>query len=172
VALRGNAKDMNEPDGMSEYDTESDHMVETPDSLRDGDPESPPTDRGSDASDRPLGAEKFGTTHAEAEEGESLDQKLAEEVPDIGAHDPVEDIVAEDPATFARDAADAQETDDNVLADAYGEQGDVGDETGRLVEPDEGAHTDVDKDMIASDVGRDGGDMSAEESAMHVEDGR
>lgn len=158
--------------GLSEYDTESDHMVETPDSLRDGDPESPPTDRGSDASDRPLGAEKFGTTHAEAEEGESLDQKLAEEVPDIGAHDPVEDIVADDPSVFATDSADAEETDDVVLADAYGEGADVSEDAGRLVEPDEGAHTDVDKDMIASDVGRDGGDMSAEESAMHVEGGQ
>ncbi len=158
--------------GLSEHDTESDHMVETPESLRDDDPEVMPMDRGSDASDRPLGAEKFGTTHAEAEEGASLDDRLAEEVPEVGAHDPVEDVVADDPSVFATDSADAEETDDVVRADAYGEGADVSEDAGRLVEPDEGAHTDVDKDMTASDVGRDGGDLTAEEAAMHVEDGQ
>lgn len=161
---------MSETNGWSEHDTESDHMVETPESLRDDDPEVPPMDRGSEASDRPLGSEKFGTTHAEAEQGESLDDRLAEEVPEVGAHDPVDDIVAADPATFAGSAADAEETDDAVLADAYGAGDAAEDEVGRLVEPDEGAHTDMERDMLATDVGRDGGGMSAEEAAMHVED--
>ena len=40
---------------------------------------------------------------------------------------------------------------------------------GRIVEPDEGARTDAEKDVVGSDVGRDGGDLSAEETAMHVE---
>jgi len=98
--------------------------------------------------------------------------RLAEEMPEAGAHDPVDDIVADDPAVFARDGAQAEQTDDEVLADAYGE-GDVALEgAGRLVEPDEGAHTDTEKDMIATDVGRDGGDESPEEGAMHMEDGR
>ena len=103
----------------NERDVDSDHLVETPESLRDSDPESPPMDRGSEASDRPLGAEKHGTTNAEAAEGESLDDRLAEEVPDVGAHDPVDDVVADDPATFAQDGVDAELTDDETLADAY-----------------------------------------------------
>jgi len=159
---------MSELSGMSEHDTESDHMVETPESLRDDDAETPPEDRGNDASDRPLGAEKFGTTHTEAEQGESLDDRLAEEVPELGDHDPVDDIVADDPATFAPDGGD-EEVDDSVLADAYGESGDLEEQAGRLVEPDEGAHSDTETDLVATDFGRDGGDLSAEEGAMHIE---
>jgi len=41
---------------------------------------------------------------------------------------------------------------------------------GRIVEPDEGAHPNLEKDAIARDVGRDGGDYSAEEAALHVVD--
>lgn len=161
---------MSELSGMSEHDTESDHMVETPESLRDDDPETPPEDRGNDASDRPLGAEKFGTTHAEAEQGESLDDRLAEEVPEDGAHDPVDDIVADDPATFSP-GADPEEVDEDVLSDAYGGSRDAGDDdqVGRLVEPDEGAHTDTESDLVATDYGRDGGDLSPEEGPMHLE---
>lgn len=40
--------------------------------------------------------------------------------------------------------------------------------TGRLVAPDEGAHEDEEKDVVARDVGIDGGAASAEEAAMHV----
>ncbi len=98
--------------------TDGDRLVETPESLRDGDPETPAGDRGSGAEDRPLGAEKFGTTHAEAEQGESLDQKLAEEVPDGDGHDPVDDVVADDPETFG---GRREETDEQVLGDAYGD---------------------------------------------------
>ena len=103
----------------NERDVASDHLVETPETLRDSDPESPPMDRGSEASDRPLGAEKHGTTNAEAAEGESLDDRLAEEVPDVGARDPVDDQVADDPGTIAQDGVDAELTDDETLADAY-----------------------------------------------------
>jgi hypothetical protein len=112
---------MTETSGFTETDrdVDADHLVETPETLRDGDPETPPMDRGSEASDRPLGAEKHGTTHAEAAQGESLDERLAEEVPDVDAHDPVEDVVADDPATFGQDGVDAELTDDVTLADAY-----------------------------------------------------
>ena len=109
---------MSESVEAHEHDTEFDHLVETPESLRDSDPEAPPMDRGIEASDRPLGAEKFGTTHAEAEQGESLDARLAEEVPDGDGHDPVDDVVADDPVTFG-DVP--QQTDDQVLGDAYGD---------------------------------------------------
>ena len=45
-----------------------------------------------------------------------------------------------------------------------------GERAGRLVDPDEGAHEDVDKDLIGSDVGIDAGAASAEEAAVHVID--
>jgi hypothetical protein len=38
------------------------------------------------------------------------------------------------------------------------------------VAPDEGAHEDDESDLIAGDVGIDGGAASAEEAAMHVVD--
>ncbi len=91
---------MSEPFPEDDRDVDADHLVETPESLRDDDPEAPALDRGIEPTDRPLGAEKFGTTQAEAEQGESLDQRLAEEVPDVGEHDPVDDVVADDPQTF------------------------------------------------------------------------
>jgi hypothetical protein len=162
---------MTEPFGHPTRDIDADHMVETPGSLRDDDPEAPPSDRGLEASDRPLGAEKFGTTPAEEREGESLDAKLAQDEPDLDAHDPVEDIVAADPSTFG---AAAEEADEAVLADAYGDTRpitlDVADDpVGRLVEPDEGAHPDTEKDAVATAAG-DEGDLSAEEAALHVVD--
>ena len=94
---------MSEPFPEADRDIDADHLVETPQSLRDSDPEAPPMDRGSLATDRPLGAEKFGTTHSEEALGEPLDDRLAQEVPDVDEHDPVEDIVADDPGTFADD---------------------------------------------------------------------
>lgn len=41
-------------------------------------------------------------------------------------------------------------------------------EVGRLVDPDQGAYSDTEKDAVAYDVGADGGAASAEEAAMHV----
>ncbi len=40
---------------------------------------------------------------------------------------------------------------------------------GRLVEPDEGAREDTEKDMVASEFGADGGGFSAEERAISVQ---
>ena len=45
----------------------------------------------------------------------------------------------------------------------------AGQGVGRLVEPDEGARSDTEADLVASDVGTDLGGYSAEEAAMHVE---
>lgn len=73
---------MSEPFGEKTRDIDHDQLVETPESLQDEDPEVMPMDRGTEASDRPLGAEKHGTTHAEAQEGEPLDDRLAQEVPE------------------------------------------------------------------------------------------
>lgn len=97
--------------------------------------------------EKPLGVTKFGTTLAEEREGESLDQRLAQEEPD-----PALELDVEEPL--------------DEQADAGGQAG--YERAGRLVDPDEGAHTDREKDLVGSDVGIDGGAASAEEAAMHV----
>jgi Family of unknown function (DUF5709) len=88
--------------------------------------------------------EGFGTTADEAVQGESLDQRLAQEEPDV------------DP--FAEDG-------ENVGGPEVGTE-----RSGRLVAPDEGAHSDEEEELIAEDVGLDGAAASAEEAAVHLVD--
>ena len=91
-------------------------------------------------------AEGYGNTPLEEELGETLDQRLAQEIPEP---DPYEEA--------------ANETE-NV-------GGEVGSErSGRLVAEDEGAHPDLERDLVAEDVGIDGAAASAEEAAVHIID--
>ncbi|MGW0176337.1 hypothetical protein ACWDUM_21125 [Rhodococcus sp. NPDC003322] len=53
-----------------------------------------PLDEGYDAPDRWAEADRFGTTEAEARRGESLDERLREEEPDV---DPPADDIEVDP---------------------------------------------------------------------------
>ncbi len=159
------------------HDLAQDRLVETPESLRDADPEEIPTDRGLEAGDRPAAADRFGTTPAEAVQGQDLDHRLAEEQPDMGAHDPIEDIVAEDPATFDPErfrGADAGSGEPGALGEGGADKDlDDGDERpeliGRLIAPDEGAHEDEENEAIGVDVGPDGRDLAGEEAAMHLD---
>lgn len=86
-------------------------------------------------------AESFGNTAEEQRSGETLDQRLAQEEPEL----PIE-------------------PDDDYLDD--GEVGDA--RAGRLVDPDEGSGVDVDSELIGTDVGIDGAAASAEEAAVHI----
>ncbi|MFF1817136.1 DUF5709 domain-containing protein [Kribbella sp. NPDC058245] len=88
--------------------------------------------------------EGFGNTAEEALEGETLDQRIAQEEPDI------------DP--YAEDGEDVGGPEVGVRR------------SGRLVAPDEGAHSDSESDLVAEDVGFDGAAASAEEAAIHVVD--
>jgi hypothetical protein len=88
--------------------------------------------------------EGFGTTADEALQGETLDQRIAQEEPDV------------DP--YAEDGED-------VGGPEVGTR-----RSGRLVAPDEGAHSDSESDLVAEDVGFDGAAASAEEAAIHVVD--
>ena len=125
--------------------------------------------RGYVPNDRPLGSGGNAITAAEQHEGSSLEERLAAELPDLDgerpgdevlpAEQPLDDALGEDMA-----AEDLVVTDDELTVD--GEVGDL--RAGRLVAPDEGAHTDTEKDLVAEDVGVDGGAASAEEAAMHV----
>lgn len=88
--------------------------------------------------------EGFGNTAYEELLGETLDQRIAQEIPEP---DPYEQA--------------ANETE------YIG--GEVGDRrTGRLVAEDEGLGPDNEKDMVADDIGIDGAGASAEEAAMHT----
>ncbi|MFX4293525.1 DUF5709 domain-containing protein [Streptomyces bohaiensis] len=100
--------------------------------------------------ERPLGVERFGTTAAEEQEGETLDQRLAQEVPDV-------DPPAGDGIGDLRDG-EGEPQERELGAERAGRLAEVTDTTGR------------DTDVLAEDVGIDGGAASAEEAAVHLTD--
>lgn len=118
-------------------------------------------DEGYSPPERPMGLDAFGTTVSEQRQGESIEQRLAHEEPDPASAfvDPLADsdmVGGDDP--------DAIAAEDEFLGD--GEVGDI--RGGRLIAPDEGAHADRESDLVAEDVGIDGGSSSAEEAAIHI----
>jgi hypothetical protein len=129
-----------------ERDLEDDGVLEPADTLDSDDVRADVLDTGIDAGDRYRAATRFGTTAEEERQGESLDQLLAEEEPDVTADD---------------DWVDDDSSEDGALPDPR---------SGRLVAPDEGAHSDAESTAVASDVGIDGGAAGAEEAAVHVTD--
>jgi hypothetical protein len=137
------------PENPSEHEAEGlpDPGFADPGRLIAGDPEAttePPHDTA-------VAADEYGTTAREQHDGEPLTERLDREQPDVLA------------------AVD-QPADESMGAETpYDEKAGAG--VGRLVEPDEGARTDVEKDMIASDAGTDLGGYTAEESAMHLDPG-
>ena len=124
------------------------------DTLDDGDLEDV-LDRGFSPPDRaPKGYDDY-PTEAERLQGESLDEKLAEEEPDI------------DPYAEAEADEDEDHEDVNALDEQLGlDEADA--RTGRLVQPDSGLGADIDSQELATDVGIDGAGASAEEAAMHI----
>jgi Family of unknown function (DUF5709) len=135
-----------------------DYSVQDPaDSLL-AEPEGDPLDRGVAPPERWSAGMRFGTTADEQEEGESLDQLLAEEEPDDALDDDDDDLAEDD-----EDSDEAEEYLDGLLLDDGPDP-----RAGRLVAEDEGAHPDEEADLVARDVGIDGGAASAEEAALHV----
>jgi hypothetical protein len=126
---------------------EDDGVLDASDTL-DDDRVADPLDTGVAAADRWAGANRFGTTPAEERAGESLEQLLAEEEPDV------------DPD------AQAIDDEDELTRRGYEREG----RAGRLVADDEGSGEDEQADAVAWDVGVDGGGASAEEAAMHQVD--
>ncbi|GGW39215.1 DUF5709 domain-containing protein [Streptomyces xantholiticus] len=101
--------------------------------------------------ERPLGVGKYGTTGEEQQRGESLDQRLAQETPDVQG--PGGDGIG-----------DLEDGDGEPLDKEAGAR-----RAGRLAPVDDPAPRRP-SDVIARDVGIDGGAASAEEAAMHVTD--
>jgi len=141
----GDSGEPNESYNTYSVDDEDQPMSEG-DSLVDSRGLKEPLDEGYSPPEKWSAGEGYGNTPAEEEAGETLDQRIAQEIPEP---DPYEQA--------------ANETEDVG--------GEVGSErAGRLVDEDEGAHTDVEKDLVADDVGIDGAAATAEEAAVHVID--
>ncbi len=106
-----------------------------------------PLDEGYSPPEKWSPAEGYGNTPAEEKAGETLDQRIAQEVPE--------------PDPYEQAAREAEDVD--------GEVGDV--RAGRLVDPDQGLGPDLEQDLVGEDVGIDGAGATAEEAAVHVVDG-
>lgn len=129
------------------------------------DPGDDPLDAGVIASDRWSPAMRFGSTADEQSDGESLDQLLAEEEPDVS-------LDADDQPPES--AGDENATEEEVSRYASVDGADP--RAGRLVAEDEVAYEEGDTylaardELTARDTGVDGGAASAEEAAVHVVD--
>ena len=139
----------NDFDGAEEiYGDYSVDDEDQPSNLEDlGDPDvEDPLDRGYSPPEKYSAAQGFGNTPYEEAVGETLDQRVAQEIPEPDPY------------------VEAEQEDVDLLG-----HGEVGDErAGRLVAPDQGLGEDTEKDLVADDVGIDGAAASAEEAAMHV----
>lgn len=109
-------------------------------------------DQGYSPPEKPLAVNRTGTTANEQREGESLDQRLDEEVPDVGV--PEGDGIGDEPDK-AGEPVDEQAGEDRA---------------GRIVGGDQGVPRRGTNGVVAEDVGIDGGAAGAEEAAMHVLD--
>lgn len=100
-------------------------------------------DEGYSPPDRIPASHNFGVTAAEERLGETLDQRIAQEEPEL---------------------------DDDYDEDAeWPEDMEADRRAGRLMAPDEGTYEDEDQAPLAYDLGIDGAGASAEEAAMHIE---
>ncbi|MDT9696825.1 DUF5709 domain-containing protein [Streptomyces sp. P17] len=141
--------DVYQPDASEIQDDAG--LLDAEDTL-DNDGVGDPLDRGWSPPERPWAVERSGVTAAERHQGETLDQRLAEELPDLETPD-------------GDGLGDCEGTDGELLDNEVGAA-----RSGRLVAPDEGAHEDEESALVATDVGIDGAAASAEEAAMHIVD--
>lgn len=130
---------MTDTERNADSDAEDDGVLEPDEDLTTDDYDDDPLDTGIEPPDRYGASSWFGVTEAEARQGESLDQLLAEEEPD----EPLDDGDGD--------------ADDSVIDDRWSDG--PGPRSGRLV---------ADGSLMASDVGPDAGAAGAEEAAVHV----
>ncbi|HZO70278.1 MAG TPA: DUF5709 domain-containing protein [Kribbellaceae bacterium] len=131
----------NSREGYGDYSVDDENQLQPGDTLDDrgvGDL----LDEGYSPPEKWSAGEGYGNTADEALQGESLDQRLRQEVPDVDPY-----------------AVDGE----NVGGPEVGS-----DRSGRLVAPDQGLSEDDEKDLVAEDIGIDGAAASAEEAAVHV----
>lgn len=105
-------------------------------------------DEGISPPEKLRGADDKAVTARGELEGETIEERLRQEEPEVWAE--------------AEEERDAEVVDGPV-------GGEVGEErTGRLVAPDEGVREDTDQGPYAEDEGIDGAGASAEEAAVHT----
>ncbi|MEU3949307.1 DUF5709 domain-containing protein [Streptomyces sp. NPDC029526] len=148
-SAEGWGDDVYQPDASDIQDDAG--LLDAEDTLMD-DGVDDPLDRGWSPPERPWAVEQSGVTAGERRRGETLDQRLAEELP-------------EPTAPGGDGLGDWEDGDGELLDDEVGAV-----RSGRLVAPDEGAHEDEEEALVAMDVGIDGAAASAEEAAMHIVD--
>jgi hypothetical protein len=141
-----------ERENYGDMSVDDEDQLQPGDTLDDGDLDDV-LDRGYSPPDRPPRGYDDYPTEAEMRRGESLDERLSEEEPDV------------DP--WAEDDEDDDHEDENALDEQLGLD-EPYERTGRLVQPDGGLGEDVDQQEVAHDVGIDGAGASAEEAAMHL----
>lgn len=143
-----------------------DYQVQDSTDTLSGAPGDDPLDRGVVPPERWSAGVRYGVTTGEQEEGESLDQLLSEEEPDPALAYDEDDDEDEDDGDDEDDGGDLDAGDEDVDGLLLDDGPDP--RAGRLVAEDEGAHPDDEEDLVATDVGIDGGGASAEEAAVHV----
>ncbi|BCO34954.1 hypothetical protein BMW24_015650 [Mycobacterium heckeshornense] len=133
-----------------EYSAEDDNQLQPEDTLIDRGV-SDVLDEGYSPPERPYGRGAFGPL-------ENIDQLLAEE-----EHDPGSRI------NVPLDKDEQQRSDEAERETEFPRRGEVGHaRAGRLVAPDKGFGEDTEAELIAEDVGINGGAASAEEAAVHI----
>ena len=132
-----------------EWDQES-GQLDTEDTLDDRGV-ADPLDEGVSPPDRPWIGDGWGVTAREEADGESLDGRLAREVPDGWADDDGDGL------------GDSSDTDGELWDDEVGDT-----RAGRLLARDNGGVSDDEEELWASDIGIDGAGASAEEAAIHI----
>jgi hypothetical protein len=137
--------------GTDGTDPEEDTGVLEPEDTLDGTPGVRDVlDTGWSPAERPWAVDDWGTTGEEESAGESLDGRLARELPDWVPDE-------------GDGLGDASDTDGELIDDEVGDR-----RAGRLVDADGGAGTDTDDELYARDAGIDGAAASAEEAAVHI----
>lgn len=136
----------NQQESYNTYSVDDEDQLQADDTLVDRGVEDK-LDEGYSAPEKWSPGEGYGNTALEEELGETLDQRIAQEVPEP------------DPYEVA-----ANETKDVLDGEVGGER------AGRLVAPDQGLGPDLDKELVGDEVGIDGSAASAEEAAVHVVD--
>jgi len=109
-------------------------------------------DEGYSPPERPRGLTAKGVTPREEIEGETIEERVAHEEPEVWAED-------------ERDTAGADPVGEEIVDGEVGRA-----RAGRLTSPDEGLGEDEEAELIGRDVGIDGAAASAEEAAVHVID--
>ena len=155
------------PEGSDgEYSLDDDDQLQPEDTLVDRGIDDV-LDEGFSPPDYPPSGARRGLTAEEQRGGESLDERLSEEVPDSwNAEDPIDEIERD---SDARSGEGWRPHESDSSAEFPEDTDDVGGRrSGRLVAPDEGSGLDVTSEEVAFDVGIDGAGASAEEAAVHI----